>query len=1032
MSDTQNAPDSAGSIGLPTDVMPTTFGIPRSSWQPTSDIDPDANLDMYRMTQHELATSCPYLSEQASDEVLRRFSPNAFSLLHFNVRGVTQNHRYSELESFLSTKKATIVGLCETLLTESNSFLYTFSGYNVVHKPRSDGRGHGGVSLLIREGLSYSHRSDLSNQLNHAESLFIELPRSVSTANNKVLIGDIYRTPSGNKDAFIEELDALLEQLQHNDCVCYLMGDFNLNLMVCDSDHHVADYIACFHRRMFFPLINRPTRLQSNTLLDHIFTNSYSCLMRNRFANGVILFDMSDHCPVFHVADLALPKSDDAALEFECQLINNQALTQLKAKLRSIDWSEVTDLNDVNPRYEKLVEIFRKAYFECIKLVTKKHKANHKPWISSALKKSIRQKNRLFSLSLKYPCDYTRSRYRTYKNRLNHLLRISERTYVSEHLEHYSSDMKRQWRVINTVIERKQQSSLPSAMRIDCDSEPLADPNGTANAINHFFIRSGEEVLRNNSASYTDPLESVEDFSLSHTMFPRRATADEILTIMSNLKDSSAGADKLKPKVIKEVRHEIIAPLSKIINLSISTGIFPKMMKEAIVSPVYKKGTKDLISNYRPISVLNVFAKILEKVVYDRLANYVDATGILYAKQFGFRSGHSTEMAVTEVVSHIHRALNEKNCSLMVSMDLSKAFDTINHEILCRKLTKYGVRGNILRWFQSYLESRSQRVKFQNKLSQPELITQGVPQGSNLGPLLFVLYINDFHRICDNCEAVLYADDCNVLFDFKRTDSTIIRRVNSTLETFSNWFSCNRLSLNVGKTHFLAFSGRNKLDLPGITINGIPLQQVSSSNFLGVLIDDGLSWKDHILALKRKLSRSIGILRKVSNSLPRKIMIQLYNSFFVPYLRYGITIWGSAPKTSWNPIYVLQKRAIKISLRAPTRTSTEQIFDTTKLLALHNLYKFNVAQFVFKFENSLLPNCFFDYFQTNSQNHRFNTRSQSLYRLPLFTTNRDQQSILFQGPKVWSTIPADIRNSRSIAIFKRKLKIFLSSQPVLH
>ena len=1013
-----SGPSDILSISMPVDDLEDS-----SSWLPCNTFDADLNANLYKDSVEYLNNSCKYMNDSELHAQFGNFSKTSFSLMHHNVRGMISS--YTELEALVTTHQFTVVGLCETFLNEDNSSLYHFTGYHVVHKTRPNNQRGGGVSMLIKNNLNFRERNDLSTIISAAESLFIEIPKTHCN-DRKTIIGEIYRPPNANKALFIDEVESLLTEITRQGSLCYLLGDINIDLMKVESDLHSADYLNCFYRHCFYPLINKPTRLSSGTLIDHMFASSGICQRGGEFSSGILFSDVSDHCPIMHISETTrspLPNTDSARF----QLINDRTIAAFRARLRNFDWSEVLNLNSAEESYEVFLKKFSDNYFECIPVIERKIKNTRKPWIDDELLRHIKEKNRLYALYIKNPCNFTRETYRTSKNRLNHLLRISERNYARDKLRDYSSCLKKQWKVINTLIERKQINPLPTGMRVNPDDALISEPREVANKLNDYFAHSGENAIRSNSRSESDPVSFVPDIANFSSMFANRISPEELLNILSNLKKSSSGVDGLKPRVVREIRHEILNPLLHVVNLSLSQGHFPSKLKQAVITPIHKKGDKTLMSNYRPISVLNVFAKVLEKLMYTRLISYLNATNVLYQRQFGFRKGHSTEMAITEAVTIITKSLNKKTPVLAVNMDLSKAFDTINHEILLKKMEKYGISGRILNWFNCYLTGRTQIVRFGKYGSISHPITRGVPQGSTLGPLLFLLYLNDIYTVSNQIDLVLYADDCNIFFKIPSQDVNFSDQVLSTLNQISEWFSCNELALNTSKTNYMIFSGRRRLQIEPVSINNVRLQRVTQCKFLGVIFDEKLTWKPHIQTTIRKLSRSNGILRKVNKNLTQNIMKQLYNSFVLPYLQYGITAWGASHKTSITRLYLTQKKAIKTALNLSPRTSTELIFRRTKFLTVAELYQLYVLLFVFKFKNSLLPACFDNYFTLAAHSHQ--TRNSTNFRLPLFTTNYCQQSILFQGSKLWATLPDDIKASLSIPTFKRSVKTYLMDLP---
>ena len=321
---------------------------------------------------------------------------------------------------------------------------------------------------------------------------------------------------------------------------------------------------------------------------------------------------------------------------------------------------------------------------------------------------------------------------------------------------------------------------------------------------------------------------------------------EETSKIIASFKDSSAGWDELKPVIMKNVKHCIAKPLTDICNLSFKTGIFPQQMKTANVVPIYKSGDEKMFSNYRPVSVLPVFSKLIERLMYNRLIMFVTNNDLLYKYQFGFQRGKSTYLALLLLVDKITEALDKGECVVGIFLDFSKAFDTVNHDILLQKLSLYGIQGIALTWYKDYLHNRTQYVTYNSIKSTKQRITCGVPQGSILGPLLFLLYVNDLATVSNAFWSVLFADDTS-LFISGKDPEVMCDAINNDLAKIQEWLYCYKLSLNVLKTHYMIFTLRNKTatDLD-IKINEVRIERVYETKFLGVLVDSQLTWKQHI------------------------------------------------------------------------------------------------------------------------------------------------------------------------------------------
>ena len=623
---------------------------------------------------------------------------------------------------------------------------------------------------------------------------------------------------------------------------------------------------------------------------------------------------------------------------------------------------------------------------------------------------------------LKNPCSITNDRYKTFKNKLNHLIRISHKHYINNYLNNHYNDLKKSWELINNLLQRKSKPELPKKFIID--NESITDPNKIANKFNDFFTTIGSNLASKIKKSSTSPV-SFMKHRCPHSLFLNLVTEYEVIKIINNLKHTVAGFDGINSVVLKHVFSEIMKPMLYLLNLSFTQGEFPDKLKVAVITPIYKKGIREDISNYRPVSVLPIFSKIFEKIMYNRLISFLEKNNILYNNQYGFRSGYSTDTALIYVTENILKALNEKQHVAGVFMDLAKAYDTINHKLLLQKLEYYGVRGVGYKWFCNYFQNRSQQVKYNASLSNFTKITCGIPQGSILGPLMFILYVNDLYLVSDKVEFVLFADDTNIFIKGHHFKDTIMQ-LNNVLEKVATWFQVNQLSLNISKTHYMIFSSRKFQCHPDVSvkINNISLQRVISTSFLGVEIDSQLTWKNHVSKINSKLCKSIGILHRVKTFLSKHWRLKLYNTFVLPYLNYCNIVWASANDSTLKPLIISQKRALKMVLDVPRTYSTKQVFTESGAFTIADIHKIQTGIFMHKYEHNILPSSFNHKYILNSGRHGYETRTSSNYYIPKPRIEKFKYSLAYRGPYIWNNLPQSLKLINNLDSFKRKLKSF--------
>lgn len=856
-------------------------------------------------------------------------SKNLFSVLHINTCSAASKHE--EICDFVTefSLKFSAILLTETWYNDGCTTL-SLPGYNNFFLNRPQQRG-GGVAIYVKEGPRYVLVPDFCKVTEDYEILTLR--------ENTKFITVVYRPPHGNTYNFFSFFENLLDYISVNNLHLVCGGDFNINIL--ESTREAADFQKILSSTGFTNLISTASRVTLNTAsaLDLIITNVENTVLHA----GTLASGISDHCPVFAAFDCIVTDKKRKFEPLVIQHLSQAALQSFGHEISKCDWSHVTRTKDVNEAYCRFVETFLRIYVKHFPFKTcKQSKKIRKPWVTRAHLDMIKNKNKLYHLFLRTRCPSQLTEFKSLRNKLNSELKRAKITYYHS----IFSDISKKrpdaaWKVMNSVLGRDKKHVTPESILVDGQRV-----TGTvlAEHFNAYFVNAAmpDYKRKSGSMSHTQFLE----YSVSDSLFLTPTDEDEIVRMFMSLTNSRAlDVNNMQIKPVKYVIACISSVLKHIFNLAMVTATFPEEMKKAKVSVIYKGGDQQCMKNYRPISVLPVFSKGLEKIICNRITSFFSSKHILSDSQFGFRKGRSTETALLTMKEFIVHNIEKRLYTLGLFIDFSKAFDSLSHQILADKLFACGIRGKPLDLLKSYLQNRQQYVCLQGSKSPFLSISRGVPQGSILGPLLFNLYINDLVNIDKSAKFVIYADDSTILFSGPNVGD-LVSECNNTLSTLSTWSSLNELKINPTKTKIVIFHARSKTVqlLNPISYEGQNIAVVDEHKILGVTFSSHLSWNSHVEELCRRLSSTTGALSRCQRLLPTKVKLQIYYALFASHLNYCNLVWITTTKQNLNKILLLQKKILRHIADIPYLASTRTVFQEYTVMRVQHLYKFRVLQ----------------------------------------------------------------------------------------
>ncbi|XP_075163257.1 uncharacterized protein LOC142235890 [Haematobia irritans] len=793
---------------------------------------------------------------------------------------------------------------------------------------------------------------------------------------------------------------------------CFFVGDSNINSLQTTSFQSISNLLQCYNFSNRHNLITRP---DSGSSIDNVYSN-LTCDIKI----GALENKLSDHKMLLCSLESSSTKNDFVETVYQhCDYENVSNLIRHNLELSGLRGESSQDMS-------YLQALVSDAIVQSTTQIRKKHllKYEFTPWINGNLKAIMDYKRKLLKLRKKKDSSDINSALKRISRIIKLATKRSMDNYLYDNLSNIQNNPRKCWQLLNQISGRSSKSEITVK---DDLGNLISSDIAKAEKFNEYFLKSVDDLKRQLQSSSSDNYNSLRSLQRHNNRFRISLTNEsEIENVIHNLElNKGCGSDEITPKAISACMRHLCPYLALIFNASINESTYPESLKIQKILPIPKEIRSTSLNQYRPISILSVFDKIFEKIIYSQMSSYLNEENLLFKRQYGFQKGCGTEEALINIINYICSSFDKGSPGVAgVFYDFSKAFDLVDHTIMCEKLYLYGIRGRELNFFRSYLQNRKQFVQINSSKSLLKDVVYGVPQGSVLGPLLFKIYINDISNLGLKGKLYMYADDISIFYPYKY-ELTLKANVERDASLICEFAKINKLVLNSNKTKFIRFRPHPHIETRtwSILVDSKIIPEVDTVKYLGINLQNNLGWKTHIQEIRNKIAPGLGILYKYKNKMDEQAKLMIFQSLIQSHLNYLPIIYGYKKNSDLKSLQILQNRALKIVYNLPERYPTFLLYrDVAKsVLPVFGLYKKQVLIYVYK----VLNNIGFHTTQFLNNNYTINTRNRSNLRLPRCRLELTKQRIEFMGCLEYNNLPAFIKMSTCIASFKRQIKDYL-------